>query len=56
MFANIAAILAQMRVNTIHRIITRISGAPPIAKCEIEPVSAVKVMMKTLVPTAVFSS
>ena len=32
------------------------SGVPPMAKWETAPVSAVKVMMKTLVPTAVFSS
>ena len=56
LFANTAAILAQISVNTMHSIITRISGVPPIAKWDIEPVSAVKVIMNTLVPTAVFSS
>ena len=32
------------------------SGAPPMAKWLTAPVRAVKVMMNTLVPTAVFSS
>ena len=32
------------------------SGIPPIAKCDIAPVSAVNVIINTLVPTAVFSS
>lgn len=41
-----------------HRAAARMnqSGAPPIIKWETEPVSAVKVMMNTLVPTAVLSS
>ena len=56
LFAKIAAILAHIRVNTIHNSDTVISGIPPIAKCDTAPVSAVKVIINTLVPTAVFSS
>ena len=55
-FAKTAATRAQRKVNTMHSTQTVTSGMPPIAKCETAPVSAVKVMMKTLVPTAVFSS
>ena len=47
---------AQRSVNTTHSAHTVQSGAPPIMKCDTAPVRAVKVMMKTLVPTAVFSS
>ena len=43
-------------MNTIQRTSRSISGIPPMAKWEREPVSAVNVIMKTLVPTAVFSS
>ena len=32
------------------------SGIPPMAKWDTDPVRAVKAMMNTLVPTAVFSS
>ena len=39
---------AQMSVNTTHKISTVMSGIPPIAKCDIAPVSAVKVMINTL--------
>lgn len=56
LFANTAATLAQKRVNTIQEIQTNRSGLPPMAKWETAPVSAVKVMIKTLVPTAVFNS
>ena len=38
------------RINTVQ------SGAPPMAKWETAPVRAVKVIMNTLVPTAVLSS
>ena len=50
------AILAQINVNAMQRIKTSRLGNPPITKCETAPVSAVKVMMNTLVPTAVFNS
>mgnify|MGYP005875577977 FL=1 len=56
LFANKAAILAQTRVKRIHKIHTVKLGNPPIIKCEIAPVRAVKVIIKTLVPTAVLSS
>ena len=56
LLANSAAIRAQIRVNTTHRIHTVQSGMPPMAKWEAAPVNAVNAMMKTLVPTAVFSS
>ena len=56
MFAIFAAILANISVNTIHRTNGNTSGSPPIAKCDTEPVSAVNVIINTLVPTAVFSS
>ena len=56
LFANTAAILAHKRVNTTQEIQTNQLGVPPIAKWETAPVKAVKVMIKTLVPTAVFKS
>lgn len=56
MLANTAAMRAQISVNSTQRISTVQSGAPPMVKWEIAPVRAVKVMMNTLVPTAVFSS
>ena len=56
LLANLAAILAHSRVKTIHKTIIGILGSPPIAKWDTAPVKAVKVMIKTLVPTAVFSS
>ena len=56
LLANFAAIRAQSRVKTKHRTRTVRSGIPPMAKWETAPVRAVKVMMNTLVPTAVFSS
>jgi len=56
LLANFAAIRAQRSVlSTQKRSVVR-SGMPPIAKWPAEPVKAVKVMIKTLVPTAVFSS
>lgn len=56
LFANTAAILAHINVNTIHNIHTVISGIPPIAKCDTAPVNAVNAIINTLVPTAVLSS
>ena len=56
LLAKTAAILAHKNVNATHRHKIRISGKPPIAKCEIAPVRAVNVIINTLVPTAVFSS
>lgn len=56
LLAKIAAILAHINVKTIHNTNTGMSGMPPIAKWETAPVNAVKVIMKTLVPTAVFNS
>lgn len=44
------------RVNRTQRMNTVQSGAPPMAKWETAPVRAVKVIMNTLVPTAVLSS
>ena len=56
MLANTAAMRAHSRVNTTHKPHTSQSGVPPIIKWDTAPVRAVKVMMNTLVPTAVFSS
>lgn len=56
LFANTAAILAQSNVKITQRIHTVQSGIPPIAKWDTAPVNAVNVIMKTLVPTAVFNS
>lgn len=56
LFANFAAILAHIRVNTTQRIRIVKSGMPPMAKWEIAPVRAVNVIINTLVPTAVLSS
>ena len=56
LLANLAAILAQIRVKTTQSTSNRISGIPPMAKCDTAPVNAVKAIMNTLVPTAVFSS
>lgn len=56
LLAKTAAILAHKNVNATHRHKIRISGKPPIAKCETAPVRAVNVIINTLVPTAVFSS
>jgi len=56
LFANIEAILAQIRVNIIHNPNIKKSGVPPTIKWEIAPVNAVNVIIKTLVPTAVFNS
>lgn len=53
LFAKTAAILAHIRVKSTHNISTVQSGAPPMAKCDAAPVNAVKVMMNTLVPTAI---
>ena len=56
LLANTAAILAHSRVNRTQRMNTVQSGAPPMAKWDTAPVRAVKVMINTLVPTAVFNS
>ena len=56
LFANTAAILAQIRVNITHSVNTSPSGFPPITKWEAAPVNAVNAIINTLVPTAVFSS
>ena len=52
LLANSAAIRAQIRVNTTHKINTIQSGCPPMAKCETAPVNAVNAIINTLVPTA----
>ena len=56
LLANLAAIRAHRRVESTQNIRHQISGAPPMAKWLAAPVSAVKVIMNTLVPTAVLSS
>ena len=56
LFASTAAVSAQIKVNITHKPHTSQSGVPPITKWDTAPVRAVKVMMNTLVPTAVFSS
>ena len=56
MFAITAAILAHINVKIMQSARSIKSGAPPMAKCETEPVSAVNVIINTLVPTAVLSS
>ena len=56
LFANLAAMRAQSSVLSTQQIRQNRSGTPPIAKWLTEPVKAVNAMMKTLVPTAVFSS
>ena len=56
LLAKTAAMRAHSRVKTTQSTQTYQSGAPPMAKWLTAPVRAVKVMMNTLVPTAVFSS
>ena len=56
LLAKTAAMRAHSRVKPTQSTQTCQSGAPPMAKWETAPVRAVKVMMNTLVPTAVFSS
>lgn len=56
LLAKTAASRAHSSVKTMHSTHVSVSGMPPMAKWETAPVSAVKVMIKTLVPTAVFSS
>ena len=56
LFANKAAILAPRKVAITHTSRAPKSGFPSMTKCETAPVRAVKVIMKTLVPTAVLSS
>ncbi len=56
LFASFAAILAHSRVEIMQKRRHHTSGMPPMAKWLTEPVNAVKVMIKTLVPTAVFNS
>ena len=53
LLAILEAILAQMKVNRTQRINEAISSTGSIAKCEREPVKAVKAMMNTEVPTAI---
>ena len=55
LLANTAAMRAHTSVKITHRAQISGSGIPPMAKCEAAPVSAVNVIMNTLVPTAVFS-
>lgn len=55
LLANLAAILAQSSVLSMQNKKLVQSGAPPMAKWLAAPVNAVKVMMNTLVPTAVFN-
>ena len=54
--ANTAAMRAHTSVKMTQSAHTSQSGVPPMAKWDTAPVRAVKVMIKTLVPTAVFSS
>lgn len=56
LLANRAAICAKIRVLITQIMSASKSGSPPMAKWLIDPVSAVALIMKTLVPTAVFSS
>ena len=56
LFAKTAATLAHISVKVTHSTHTSTSGIPPMAKWDTAPVKAVKVMINTLVPTAVFSS
>lgn len=56
LFANFAETLAPINVKIIHKNNIFKLGMPPITKCETPPVKAVKVIIKTLVPTAVFNS
>ena len=56
LLAKTAAMRAHSRVNTTQSAQTCQTGAPPMAKWLTAPVRAVKVMMNTLVPTAVFNS
>ena len=54
--AILVAIFAQKKVNTVHRINRSIWGGSLRTKLLTAPVSAEKVIINTLVPTAVFSS
>ena len=56
LLANKAAMRAHIRVKITQRLSIKISGVSPNEKCYMAPVSAVNVIMRTLVPTAVFSS
>ena len=56
LLANFAAILAHKRVERTQNKSAHRSGIPEMAKCPKAPVKAVKVIIKTLVPTAVLSS
>ena len=56
LFAKTAAILANNKVNNIHKIHTVKSGTSPIVKWEVAPAKAVNAIINTLVPTAVFNS
>ena len=56
LLANRAATRAHSSVDAMHSPSVTQSATPPMAKWLSEPVRAVKVMINTLVPTAVFSS
>ena len=56
LLANTAQCRAQTSVKSTQSANTVQSGAPPMAKCETAPVSAVKAVMKTLVPIYGLSS
>ena len=56
LLANRAAICAHKKVLRTQNTRHRISGIPPMAKWLTAPVKAVKAIINTLVPTAVFSS
>ena len=56
LFANLAAMRAHNNVDAMQSKRGKSCGMPPMTKWLPAPVSAVKVMIKTLVPTAVLSS
>lgn len=56
LLAKRAAMRAQSRVDRTQKIRAHRSATPPMAKWLTEPVKAVKAMINTLVPTAVFNS
>ena len=55
LLANTAETLAPIRVNNTQQMRAVISGREPMAKWETAPVRALKVIINTLVPTAVLS-
>ena len=57
LFANFDAICAKIKVKSTQKKSTeKFTGISKSAKCEEAPTKAVNVMIKTLVPTAVFNS